>query len=112
MILPDDVLPLISEYSRPLKRSNISQFWVNEGVFDTSTMITKMIQMYIDLFDKDVWPILEPIWLHRITYTEYTLRRWNGKFAYVDRVSIKIILPKDKCQYEHLVSTKKVKLLN
>lgn len=112
MSLPDDVLSLISEYSKPLKRSNISQFWINEGVFDTPSMITNMIQMYVDLFDKNVWFLLEPIWLHRITYTEDTLRKWNGKFAYIDRVSPKIILPKDKCQYEHLVSTKKVKLLN
>jgi len=112
MILPDDVVSLISEYSRPLKRRIVSRFWVDEGIPDIQTMITRMIQMYTNLFDKDVWHILEPIWLHRITYTEDTLCKWNGKFAYVDRGSIQIILPKDKCQYEQLVSTKKIKQLN
>lgn len=112
MILPDDVILIISEYSRPLKRRIISQFWVDEGIPDTQTMITRMIQMYKNLFDTNIWHILEPIWLHRITYTEDTLYKWNGKFSYVDRGYIYIELPRDKCQYKQLVSTKKIKRLN
>jgi hypothetical protein len=39
MELPDDVLTIIRDYSRPLKRREISEYWHNTGIFTIDEMI-------------------------------------------------------------------------
>ena len=46
MELPDDVLALICEYSRPLKRREISKFWKNK-VFDLDLMAVSVLNDFI-----------------------------------------------------------------
>jgi hypothetical protein len=40
MELPDDVLSIITEYSQPLKRRIVSDFWYRKGVLSNDEMMT------------------------------------------------------------------------
>lgn len=43
MILPDDILSLISTYSRPLKRRRVSNYWNNLYIKSDNDMISDVI---------------------------------------------------------------------
>jgi hypothetical protein len=107
MFLPDDVILLISSYSKPLPRKVISKYWVDAGIPDKAIMDTIMRQSYIKMFDKDTWHIIENYWLQKLTYTEGSLYTWDGKFRYDGYGSI--VLQEDRNKYEQFGSNIKVK---
>jgi hypothetical protein len=95
MILPDEIVRIISEYSRPLKRRRISQFWVRRKVFDKITMM--------ELVNKKYDAIYEHFWLPPLKYTEDALYTWNGYFAGGPELK----LQEDRCEIQ-LIGTFKI----
>ena len=73
MILPYEIVLIISEYSRPLKRRRISQFWVKRKVYDKITMLEQIHKKYDTIF--------KHFWLPPLKYNEDTIYTWNGYFA-------------------------------
>jgi hypothetical protein len=99
MELPDDVLALIREYSRPLSRREVSNFWKNKKVFDLDLMAESvlnvlmadnMIEYIIGLEihnavlqrDGNIWKIDGDNCRKIITFTDTDLLKWNGKINY------------------------------
>lgn len=55
MELPDDVLALIREYSRPLKSRIISNFWINQGSTTAEMSINEKAEWVFEEFKKQFW---------------------------------------------------------
>ena len=56
MEFPDDVLALIREYSRPLKRRIISNYWVKQGSTDSEMSINEKAEWVFDDLKKNWLP--------------------------------------------------------
>jgi hypothetical protein len=96
MELPDDVLALIREYSRPLKRRIISDYWVGQGL----DCIDEMANQVFEVFKKEFWDYAVMRNYHWEDYSEWyiygddeldeikvafnktRLLEWNGEFKY------------------------------
>jgi len=97
MELPDDILFLIREYSKPLKRRIISDYWIESNIFEFDNMLNHVFQSVCDCFyDKFPYGTFKPIIMkegshYDITYNvfclsfnEKSLMIWNGEYEYLD----------------------------
>ena len=50
MELPDDILFLIREYLKPLKRRIISDYWIELNIFEFDDMLSYLFQSVCDCF--------------------------------------------------------------
>jgi predicted nucleic-acid-binding Zn-ribbon protein len=93
MEFPDDVLALIREFSRPLKRRIISNYWVGQGLDG----IDEMVDQVFEVFKKEFWDYAVMCNHHceysewyiyrdddldeiKVYFTETQLLEWNGEF--------------------------------
>ena len=107
MQLPDEIVSIIREYAKPLKRRIISDYWVKMGILDRSNMITHLNHRYCYIFAQDVWDVLGIFdWMPRLSYTEDTLYKWSGIFKYDNSNETTIMLRKDKLLHTVLSSNK------
>jgi hypothetical protein len=97
MEFPDDVLSLIREYSRPLKRRTISSFWVEQKINNIDKMIERVKEIFIDNFFYDEYPVPIPncdtfgintIWIiglgdYCAIFKEKDLFEWVGDFEFL-----------------------------
>jgi len=97
MEFPDDVLSLIREYSRPLKRRTISSFWVEKKINNIDKMVERVIEEFIDTFFYDIYPVPIPycetfgintIWIiglddYCAIFNEKDLFEWVGDFEFL-----------------------------
>jgi hypothetical protein len=82
MEFPDDVLALIREYSRPLKRREVSKYWRDKKMFDLDVMAVSVLNKFIGLGcdyvilkrDGNTWEIS-----NITTFTDTDLLKWNGE---------------------------------
>ena len=92
MEFPDDILPLIQEYLKPLKRRIISDYWIELNIFEFDDMLRYLFQNVCDCFyDKFPSGTFKPIIMkegihYDITYNvfclpfnEKSLMIWNGE---------------------------------
>ena len=81
MELPDDVLSLIREYSRPLKQRTISNYWVGQGLEFIDEMANIVFEEFISwglpnaimCRYGNTWTIFGNIDLHVTTFNEKEL---------------------------------------
>jgi hypothetical protein len=88
MILPDDVISLISEYSRPLKRRIVSDYWKRSDISSDGDMIADAITHIACLLEHHCW------------FAETTLRLdidYIGRTT--DKIAIDVWTKDDECEY-------------
>jgi hypothetical protein len=106
MEFPDDVLSLIREFARPLKRRIISNYWVQQKIINIDEMAEQVRFTFNESFKHEHIPspilttpinCLEKIdgtWIicsnchphgnEHLSFNEKELLKWNGELEYVD----------------------------
>ena len=113
MELPDDILFLIREYLKPLKRRIISDYWIELNIFEFDDMLSYLFQSVCDCFyDKFPSGTFKPIIMKEgnhydisynvfcLPFNEKSLMIWNGEYEYLDGNNW--LLDKD-CYYKQLL---------
>lgn len=117
MEFPDDVLALIREYSRPLKRRIISDYWVGQGLDG----IDEMAEQVFEVFKKQFWDYAvmrtynwgweiydaededDYVAEIKVAFNETQLLEWNGEFKYGFYEEDIKSLGKDTIMYKQLL---------
>lgn len=121
MILPDDVILIISEYSKPLKRRHLSQFWIDNPV-PSNERVDHAIYLFnyytfgicsnyrlekLETQDKwiiNIWNTWKESLHSKLTFTLSDLMKWDGvSFECYDYFRPYWSLPQDVV-FTHLVT--------
>ena len=94
MEFPDDILGLIREYSKPLKRRRISDFWLWEDILDFDDMLSYLYEHVYQQFYASYGPF-ESVQTGKkyvitstvnkkfsITFNKEDLQCWSGQYSY------------------------------
>ena len=117
MELPDDILSIIHEFSYPLKRRKISNYWIGQGIEHIDEMASivfyEFIKGHIDqgIITKKLneWHIYEIYEEENdkelvLRFNERELLEWSGEFNYEDDIGDFYILCKDEFMYKQLLN--------
>jgi len=111
MELPDDIISIIREYSKPLNRRIISNYWQNQGVEYVDEMASIVLREFKEGHDdeallrkcSDGWVIYDEC-DNILRFNETQLLEWSGEFNYEDDVCDSYILCKDDIMYKQLLN--------
>ncbi len=111
MEFPEEIITLIRDYSKPLKRRTISDFWLWENIVNFDDMVSYVYNHVIKYFPGPVklqafnthYVIQSNLNLFRISFTKKELMCWSGEYEYKNQW----ILEQD-VYYKQLLNEKKV----
>lgn len=76
MFLPDDVISLISEYSRPLKRRLVSNYWNTPNITSDTDMLADVISHIAFVLEYHVWFVDAKLRLDIVHDDKITINVW------------------------------------
>lgn len=87
MILPDDVVRIISEYSRPLKRRTVSDYWNRSDIETDGDMIADAITHIACILEHHCW------------FADTRIRLDINYIGNMDKIIIDVWAKDDECEY-------------